>query len=157
MIAPISGAQQELKEQVCISGVRRVHRNKAGVHAKAHRALGEGDLQIRVALKRQCGKRRERIDDGHVAGEQIVVQVLILQHVNVGRQRIELLRGRGEHRLVGSIHALAHGEKHHAEGHARIVNQADTVRQRRIPQAFKPRDLDIDRRRIVYNQRRAAT
>ena len=136
--------------------MRRVHRDEAAVDAEAQTLFRPDDLQIRVGVQRQRDERGEGVGHGNIAGNQIVVQVLIFEHVDVAAQRVELFRRLREHRVVGGIHALVHGEQHHADGHARVVDQAEAVFKGRIPQVVEALDVDLHRGRIVDDQRNAA-
>ena len=136
--------------------MRRVYRDEAAVNAEAQTFFRPDDFQIRVGVQRQRDERREGVGHGDVAGDQIVVQVLIFEHVDVAAQRIELLRRFREHRVVGGVHALVHGEQHHADGHARVVDEADAVLKGRIPQVVEALDVDIHHGRIIDDQRNAA-
>ena len=136
--------------------MRRVHRNEAAVDAEAQTLFRPDHLQIRIGVQRERDERGEGIGDGNIAGNQIVMQVLVFQNMDVGAKRIELFGGFREYRVIRGVHALVHGEEHHAEGDARVVDQTQAVLKGRIPEVVEALDVDIHNGRIVDNQRDTA-
>ena len=95
--------QHVLKEDVGVLSVRRVHRDEQAVDAIAEAFLRPDNLEIRVRVQREGDERGEGIRRADIAGDDVVVQVLVLKNVDVLLERFQLGRRFSENRLCMAL------------------------------------------------------
>ena len=123
--------------------------DELGHDAKADALLGEDHLQVRVG---HFGKRHLRgVQHGraHLAGEQVVLGVVVLDEADVGGQLQQLLPGGVNGGQVLCVVALSQHLQSHAVDDPEAADDAHVVLQRGVPQVGVALDVHIHHAGVI--------
>ena len=132
-----------IDELVGVLRVGGVGGDELGHNAKANALLGEDHLQVGVGHLGHGGLGGVQHRRAHLAGEQVVLGVLVLNQADVGGQLQQLVPGGLDGGGVLGVVALAQHLQRHAVDHPEVIDDAQVVLQGGVPQVGVAFDFHI--------------
>ena len=145
------GAKNVVDEGMGCIGMRGVGGNELGHDAEAHALGGVNHLQVRVGQAGRGHLTGVHHGGTHLAAQQVVLRVGVLDESDVGGQLQQLGLGLLQHGGVRGVVALAQHLQGHAVHHAVVADDGQIVLQAFIPQVSVAGDGLFHQSGVVHN------